>query len=114
MITAYSEGKVIETKGSDGQWFELFEPDFAKDPKNYRIKPDSKYCPFTSAKECWNEMQKHQPFGWIKFKGREESYIHCEAIGDSGIFYNSDTWTFEYIFDNFAFIDGSPFGRKED
>lgn len=21
---------------------------------------------------------------------------------------------FEYMFDNFAFIDGSPFGRKED
>lgn len=80
--------------------------------KKYRIKPDSKYCPFTSARECWNEMLKHQPFGWIKFK-REEGSIHCEGIENRGIFYNSTNWTFKSMFDDFTFIDGSPFGIKE-
>lgn len=114
MIIAYSEGKVIETKGGDGQWFELFEPDFAKDPKNYRIKPDSEYCPFTSARECWNEMQKHQPFGWIKFKNKnEDGYIHFETVRDNGIFFDSLSLTFKEAFEYYTFIDGSPFGRKE-
>lgn len=28
----------------------------------YRIKPER---PFKDAEECWNEMQKHQPFGGL-------------------------------------------------
>ena len=114
IITAYSEGKVIEIKGGDGQWFELFEPDFAKDPKNYRIKPDFKYCPFTSARECWNEMLKHQPFGWIKFKNKNENgYIHFEVISDYGISFNPDTtFTFKEMFERYTFLDGDLFGMK--
>lgn len=114
VITAFAEGKTIEVKNKKNEWNEMDDPHFDADPKVYRIKPEPKYRPFESAKECWEEIEKHSHLGWIKFKGVEESYIHCEAIGDSGIFYNSDTWTFEYMFDNFAFIDGSPFGRKED
>lgn len=113
IITAFSEGKPIEVKGAYGEWVEVISPDFVDDPEKYRIKSEPKYRPFESAKECWEEIEKHSHLGWIKFKGREESYILCEAIEDRGILYNSNTWTFEYMFDNFAFIDGSPFGRKE-
>lgn len=51
-------------------------------------------------------MEKHSHFGWIKFK--------CEGIEDRGIFYNSISWTFKNMFDDFTFIDGSPFGIKEE
>ncbi len=37
----------------------------------YRIKPESKYRPFKDEKECWQEMQKHQPIGWITFQDGE-------------------------------------------
>ncbi len=114
IITAFAEGKTIEVKDANNKWGEITDPYFDGDPEAYRIKQESKYRPFESAEECWKEMQKHQPFGWIKFKGEEEGYIHCEGIEDSGIFYNSTKWTFECMFNDFAFVDGSPFGIKKE
>ena len=37
----------------------------------YRIKPEPKYRPFKDAKECWAEMQKHLPIGWLTFQNGE-------------------------------------------
>ena len=38
-------------------------------PAMFRIKPkEPAYRPFKDAEECWQEMQKHQPFGWLKDK----------------------------------------------
>lgn len=113
IITAFAEGKTIEVKDHRSNWNEINDPNFDECPAFYRIKSAPKYRPFKNAKECWNEIGKHSHFGWIKFKGEEESYICCYGIEDNGIFYNSAKWTFESIFDDFTFIDGSPFGVKE-
>lgn len=43
-------------------WTEIKEIGYC-DNIEYRIKPEPKYRPFKDAKECWQEMQKHQPFG---------------------------------------------------
>lgn len=112
IITAFAEGKTIEVKDDDGKWTEIPYPVFRNIPEKYRIKPEPECRPFKNAKECWNEMEKHSHFGWIKFK-REEGSIHCEGIENRGIFYNSTNWTFKSMFDDFTFIDGSPFGIKE-
>lgn len=114
VITAYAEGKEIELKGDNNEWHETFNLSFCKNPEYYRIKPRLSCRSFDNAEECWKEMEKHSHFGWIKFKGGEESYIHCEGIEDRGIFYNSTSWTFESMFDKFTFVDGSPFGVKEE
>lgn len=78
IMQAFAEGRVIEcrTKPSTikdtdvpNDWTEMKEIEFWGNIE-YRIKPDSKekvkYRPFANAEECWNEMQKHQPFGWVK------------------------------------------------
>lgn len=114
IITAFAEGKSIEVKGSYGEWVEVTFPDFGNDPKNYRIKSAPKYRPFKNAEECWKEIEKHSHFGWVKFKGEEGDYVYCAGIEDRGIFYNCASWTFESMFDDFVFIDGSPFGIREE
>lgn len=53
--------------------------------------------------ECWQEMQKHQPFGWVKYANK---YIFISAI-DS----NND---YEIDFDDYTFADGTPFGIREE
>lgn len=113
IITAFAEGKTMEVENVSGNWHEINDPVFDGRPESYRIKTEPKHRPFSNAEECWAEMQKHQPLGWVKFKGEEKSYIHCEGIEDRGVFYNSQTWTLEYMFNDFTFIDGSPFGIKE-
>lgn len=68
IIQAFADGKTIEIY--DGEWNTIpFEdPHFDCKPSCYRIKPEPKYRPFKTKEECWNEMLKHQPVGWLKSK----------------------------------------------
>lgn len=109
ILQAFAEGKVIECRtkpsfieGSDvpNDWTEMKEIEFWKNVE-YRIKPEPKYRPFANAEECWNEMQKHQPIGWVKY---EDKYISISAI-----YSNND---YETDFDDYTFADGTPFGVK--
>ena len=68
IIQAFAEGKTIQIK-KEGDWFEVGENTevyFSESPSDYRIKPKPKYRPFKNQEECWEEMLKHQPFGWVK------------------------------------------------
>ena len=76
ILQAFAEGKIIECrtkpsslKGSDtpNGWTEMKDFEFWNNTE-YRIKPEPKYRPFVNAEECWQEMQKHQPLGWLKLK----------------------------------------------
>ncbi len=119
IIQAYAEGKQIEIKTKEGKsWSTLEEDDIQYlDFKkcDFRIKPEPKYRPFKDAKECWQEMQKHQPFGWILdrygeiyniAKVRASSITICLAVGFE--FYNYEEAS------EFTFTDGTPFGILED
>ena len=69
IIQAFAEGKKVEmalfdNDGAISEWADVFFPTWSDD-HIYRIKPEPKYRPFEDAEECWEEMQKHQPFGWI-------------------------------------------------
>lgn len=80
IIQALAEGEVIECRAKIGRlkgvvdipnkWTETKEI-WCINSLEYRIKPEQepKYRPFKNAEECWQEMQKHLPFGWIKCKG---------------------------------------------
>ena len=102
IIKAYSEGKKIQYLNCAEDWVDREILSFDTEPHRYRIKPE--YRPFKNVGECWKEMQKHQPFGWLKYKDRN-SYFPI-SFGD-----NSD---FDYLFENRIFADGTPFGIKEE
>ncbi len=111
VMLAYADGKEIEQKW-DGQWVKNKKPKFNWGFDNYRIKPEPKYRPFKDAEECWNEMQKHQPFGWI-CEGGEKMFVvnvNYEGIIDG----RDDGWVFSEAFSRYTFADGEPFGVKED
>ena len=74
ILQAYAEGRVIECRtkpsfieGSDvpNDWTEMKEIEYWNNTE-YRVKSEPKFRPFKNAEECWQEMQKHQPFGWVK------------------------------------------------
>lgn len=115
IIQAFAEGKIIECrtkpsaiKGIDtpNKWTEIREI-FFSESLEYRIKPDSKYRPFKDADECWQEMMKHQPFGWVKDTEANE-YLNVYCISNSA----SSIDQFGRMFKRCIFIDGSPFGIK--
>lgn len=123
IIQAFAEGKTIQVKVTDNRWYdwkdETDELNFNSGPQRYRIKPESIYRPFKNQEECWNEMLKHQPFGWLKGKMSKNIsligniYINKEiwitwATNEKNVYSASD------LFNNFTFIDDTPFGIKED
>ena len=122
IISAFAEDKVIQIINEKGEWIDLTERDglpietIAEDPSSFRIKPESKYRPFKDAEECWQEMQKHQPFGWIKSK---EGYFNISYVDDNYVGLVDNDGSISSILlasknshqDN-TFADGTPFGVK--
>lgn len=114
IIQAFSEGKTIEQRCAES-WVEVDKDcDFHFPANYYRIKPEPKYRPFKDADECWQEMLKHQPFGWLREKKRnvrtQIGFMHTEGIqGTSG-----GSSNYKAFFDCFSFADGAPFGILEE
>ena len=81
----------------------------------YRIKPEIKYRPFKNQKECWDEMHKHPDFGWLVNKNTKSMY-HVTVIYYDGICLDINENSLNYLeaFDYYEFLDGKPFGIKED
>lgn len=67
------------------------------------------YRPFKNKEECWQEMLKHQPFGWTKHK-EKQTYDNWICVDDNSI----DTSSFDDMYKFYTFADGTPFGIKED
>ena len=116
VMLAYADGKEIEYKnGALKDWSITSVPTFNWGSNDYRIKPQSKYRPFKDAEECWQEMQKHQPFGWIKDKeDGHYSQITSVANGLDNTISKNCGWDLEGIFKSYIFADGQPFGVKEE
>ena len=118
ILQAFAEGKAIECrtkpsavkrKDTPNDWTEMTEIEFWNNTE-YRIKPEPKYRPFENAKECWAEMLKHQPFGWVV--GRRDGVMHLIRCLEYVSVYTSIQYSFKDAFDKFAFADLVPFGVK--
>ena len=111
IIEAFAEGKTIQFYNGD-EWADLDEATFSASPDKYRIKPEPKYRPFKTQEECWQEMQKHHPFGWVKGKDGGGLYL-IHGITNS-IVTTDDIDSFKDAMHIYEFKDGTPFGIKED
>lgn len=116
LFQAIAEGKTIQWydmglwRDIDGDEEGFFLDTFVGKTVGYRIKPEPKYRPFKDAEECWKELLKHQPFGWVK--DRNGSKFTIGAVdSDNTIFVCEDgTRTFDEVFKYYTFVDGIPFG----
>ena len=115
LYSALADGKTIQILNMEGNWVdvEVKKLNYIPETLKFRIKPAPKYRPFKSQEECWNEMLKHQPFGWIKAPNGE---LFCiDKVFDEGVVYKHSSCRFEeYLEGNYTFADGIPFGIKED
>ena len=121
-LQAFAEGRVIEcrtkpsaVKGTyiPNDWTEMKEIEFWNNTE-YRVKPEQKYRPFRDAKECWQEMQKHQPFGWVKWNDVRYNIYVVSSTSVCLINGNCENMDFAYAYQKLTFSDGTPFGVKEE
>ena len=121
VMLAYAEGKDIEYLSHKSNKWEIvcrgddkhsnLTLDFHK--YKYRIKKEPTYRPFKDKEECWNEMQKHQPFGWVKNVCGSYLFVYLVSINGYVIVNDSEN-KFTDAFDRLTFVDGTPFGIKEE
>ena len=122
ILKALAEGKTIQDK-IEGltDWCDTDEINLEYNGRKikHRIKPEKKYRPFKTKKECWDEMMKHQPFGWL-IRKTEENYNSIGCITEyNGFVYllfatkEDESFTAEFLLKNYKFADGTPFGIKE-
>lgn len=112
-MMAYAEGKNIEfSRWGAEDWQPCDNPSFQFGSYQYRVQPDSGYRPFENVDECFEEMKKHEPFGWIKNKALGYNMNIC-TVDTRGIGFGSTCqYSYREIFDKFTFADGSLFGVK--
>lgn len=118
IIKAFSEGKVIQSrhiKGGASLWYDVETPNFDNNDFDYRIKPEPKYRPFKDAEECWQEMLKHLPFGWVKRFG---NYTEIITLDNNTITLSNSIGKVSFLsykdYKQITFADGTPFGILEE
>lgn len=114
IIQAFAEGKTIEVRtNSINKWIETTTPKFDL-LHEYRIKPEPKYRPFKDGEECWQEMQKHQPFAWV-IRNNARKIIVAELPSSGVVLHNQSGSYYDFEEANriLTFADGTPFGIKE-
>lgn len=111
IIKAFAEGKEIECRVED-KWYKLLEICNETNPQDYRIKPE--YRPFKDADECFEEMKKHQPFGWIKDKHHQYFNMISICINAATAFQYDEVEYYDYqkLINEYTFADGTPLGVK--
>ena len=119
ILQSYAEGKVIESrtkpstvKGTDipNDWTEMKEIEFWNNTE-YRVKPKPKYRPFKDAEECWQEMKKHQPFGWVKSTLFKDLDL-VKRVTTLYVEINRDIIDYKDALEKFTFADDNNFGVK--
>ena len=135
LYSALAEGKAIQVQNpvtSKWEYLDINKVGEFMEELNYRIKPEPKYRPFKSQEECWQEMLKHQPFGWI-YNKNDSCYYCIISVDEDKIELSpemqphSETTIKEYYMENsyidfvtaledyeYTFADGTPFGIKEE
>lgn len=117
IIQAFADGKTIQAIDPyEDEWVDQTGLNFkALFEGQYRIKPEPKFRPFKDAEECWQEMLKHQPFGWVKSKEDESRALITLIINERDIFINSIGGSTMYeLMEKITFADGAVFGILEE
>lgn len=121
-VTALAEGRQVQTLDfNEGDWTDIDEITvdyYLSHPLEYRIKPEPHYRPFKDGAECWETVQK-EGFDWVKIKGDPTNLsVGIAVVNECDMFlsgaYSEKGIGYEEAFEKLTFVDGTPFGMKED
>ena len=122
---ACAKGKAIQVREKYGSnvWRDCkYEPTWGDDYE-YRIKPEHEYRPFESLQELFEHWKSiigysakpnTMPLIWIKSKSNKDSVIEFitgfNLIENKVVIDNTLIYSLKDMFENFTFLDDTPFG----
>lgn len=125
VMKAYTEGKQIQFYESIANiWVDInHEPLWEWNNCEYRIKPESNYRPYKDLEEFkkdivrkyggsnFEQIIENRPI-WLKSKSTE--YIgQIVNLITFNIFIDGNYYTWKTVFNNYTYLDGTPFGIEE-
>ena len=123
ILTAFVEGKTIQRYDNNTwKWKDeveqLHTADLFACPFDFRIKPEPTYRPFKDGAECWETVQK-DGFDWVKIKGDPTNLsVGIAEVNESNVILSGsrseEPLGYEEAFEKLTFVDGTPFGMKEE
>ena len=123
ILTAFVEGKTIQVyHHGEEKWLdvgEILNTNYLYLwPSDFRIKPEPTYRPFKDGAECWETVQK-DGFDWVKIKGDPmNTSVGIAEVNECNIFLSGsrseEPIDYKQAFDVLTFLDGTPFGMKEE
>lgn len=121
ILTDYVEGKAIQYYEGEERWREIGTINNSNlfiFPENYRIKPDPTYRQFKDGAECWETVQK-DGFDWVKINGDPTNLsVGIAEVNESNVILSGsrsdEPLGYEEAFEKLTFVDGTPFGMKEE
>lgn len=106
-VDAILDGKDVEVNLQNGQWVKVDYRDlFSSFKKEYRVKPQQKYVPFTfkDAKDL---------IGKAVIKKDDKVVRLIIGILESEVCMDAINVYFETLLDRYTFLDGTPCGKLE-
>ena len=123
ILTAFVDGKTIQSYDHNtGKWKDEVEQLHTADlfvwPYDFRIKPEPKHRPFKDGAECWDTVQK-EGFDWVKIKGDPmNTSAGIAEVNECNMFLSGsrseEPLDYKQSFDVLTFLDGTPFGMKDE
>ena len=123
ILTAFVEGKTIQSYDNNtGEWMDeveqLHTTSLFVRPSDFRIKHEQTYRPFKDGEECWETVQK-DGFDWVKIKGDPmNTSVGIAEVNECNVFLSGsrseEPLDYKQAFDVLTFLDGTPFGMKEE
>ena len=123
ILTAFVDGKTIQIYDHNKEkWMDereqLHTADLYLWPSDFRIKPEPNYRPFKDGAECWDTVQK-DGFDWVKIKSDPTNLsVGIAEVNESNVVLSGsrseEPLGYKQAFDVLTFLDGTPFGMKED
>ena len=125
IMQAYEDGKAIEVSCyGHNEWEDTYDPSWDWRTFNYRVKPEEKYIPYENTAEMVKDYCKRTdniligssiPIIWIRDKNNKGAYL-ISAFYEKGVslFNGQFGADLEELFNNYAYIDGSPIGKKDE
>ena len=106
VMQAYVNGKTIQyrPRTANSEWTDVVgNPNWSWYHNHYRVKPTVVYRPYSSEVECMHDILTNRSNSWMKVKGENKYFLLREV---------SHKTDFNFMFRNYEYIDGSPFGMK--
>ncbi len=118
---AHADGAKIQFRIDGNRWVDVEDPVFDCPASHYRVK--SQFRPFKDVAELtatWEKMMglkvrpNTMPLIWVKSEGVAEFTTSFDEDGEVSLSYHTSPKSLEKMFNDVTFLDGTPFGVKEE